>query len=237
VKDVFHVREEAEARTALVVSYQRAISQREERAQEAIRRLYKHNVFDPSLPAHSVLREDLFTERTWQVLGLNRKQVLLAAALLGAGAGVQLDLILGHVSLGLFALSGAALAVAAAWMKGENMAQAQVKNLKLGGVEISVGPNRNPQFPFVVLDRLLLYYQLTINWAHARRETAPLVDAGSDEAKLGFTARWERSRHQCCLNFINALRKGNPAKLERAERELQIMLETVLREIGDVPAP
>ncbi len=231
-RNVFNPGEEESAKTALVGDYQRAIAKLEQRAQADIRSLYKHNVFRLELPEQSVLREDLFTEKTWQLLGLNKKQIITAAAILGAGAGVKLDLIFAHMTFGLFTLSGAALGAAAAWFKGENMARARVKQLKLGGVQVSVGPNQNPQFPFVLIDRLLLYYQSVINWAHARRDQPTAIEI-SHETKAGYTARWTNDQRKVGLNFIKSLARDNPAKQDEAERELQKMIEDLLPQLGE----
>jgi hypothetical protein len=204
----------------------------EEQAREEIRRLYKHNIFDPALPQHSILRDDLFTEKTWQVLGLKKKQIVVAAALLGAGAGVKLDLVLANLSFGLFTASGAALGAAAAWFKGENMARAKVQHLKLGGVQVVVGPNQNPQFPFVLIDRLLLYYQTIINWAHARQDQPGTVESTEAEPKLGFTAGWSKERRNICLKFCKSLSKNNPAKQEETERACLELFQSVLADLA-----
>jgi hypothetical protein len=230
-RNVFQSSEEQVTKADLTKSYQVAISRMEQRAQGDIRQLYKHNIFKLELPEQSVLREDLFTEKTWQLLGLNKKQIITAAALLGAGAGVKLDLIFAHLTFGLFTLSGAALGAAAAWLKGENMARARVQNLKLGGVQVSVGPNQNPQFPFVLIDRLLLYYQSVINWAHARRDQ-PAVFESAHEIKSGYTARWSNDRRKVCLKFFKTLEKKKPEAQDEAQRECEQMLTEALQQVG-----
>lgn len=230
--NVFSVGEEEDAKSGLIEKYQRSITRMESRAQGDVRSLYKHNIFNLELPAQSILREDLFTEKTWQLLGLNKKQIIVAAAILGAGAGVKLDLILAHLSFGLFTLSGAALAAGAAWLKGENMARVTAKKTNLGGVQISIGPNQNPQFPFILLDRLLLYYHSVINWAHARRDQPSTVQTRSD-TKLGYTTKWSGEQRKVCLNYIKALAKNNFQKQDEAERACQTMLKSVLDEMAD----
>ena len=232
-RNVFDPAGEDQARIELVAEYQESIRRIEGSAQVEICRLYKHNIFQPKLEDHSILREDLFTEKTWQWLGLNRRQVAAAAAVLGAGAGIKLDLVFGHLTFGLFTLSGAALAAAAAWFRGENMARARVQKLRLGGVQIVVGPNRNPQFPFVLLDRLLLFYRLTINWAHARREEPIPISTGPEEAKAGLTAGWSVERRKICLRYLRSISRSNRQKQEHAASEFTEMIRAVLRELSD----
>jgi hypothetical protein len=131
----------------------------------------------------------------------------------------------------LFTLSGAALGAAAAWLKGENMARARVQNLTLGGVQVSVGPNQYPQFPFVLIDRLLLYYQSVINWAHARRDQ-PASFESAHEMKSGYTARWSNERRKLCLKFFKTLEKKKPEARDDAQRECERMLTEALQEVG-----
>lgn len=230
-RNVFGPGDEETAKAELVTRYQSSVSRMEQRAQGDIRQLYKHNIFNLDLPAQSILREDLFTGKTWQLLGLNQRQIIGAAAVLGAGAGVKLDLVLGHLTFGLFTVSGAAVGAAAAWLKGENMARARVQNLKLGGVRISVGPNRNPQFPFVLIDRLLLYHLSVINWAHARRDQ-PAEFVSERERKTGFTAGWSAERRKLCLKFVKSLHQNSLAKRDELQRECEEMFREVLREMS-----
>jgi hypothetical protein len=231
-RNLFQTTEEEAAKAQLIQAYQRTIADRERRAHAAIRRLFKHNLFRLDIPAQSILQEDLFTERTWQMLGLNRQQIILAAALVGGGAGVKLDLVLPHLTFGVCTVSGAALAAAAAWWQGENMARLKIQKLKLGGVQIAVGPNRNPQFPFILLDRALLYYRHTINWAHARRDVPQGPAATVPESKLGYTSRWTRDRRNICAEFVKSLTRKNREKQETATHKMHTMLKDVLLEIS-----
>ena len=232
--NLYNPEDDEAVRADLLSRYQRSISRIEREAQDEIRSLFKHNIFHVDLPAQSILRDDLFTERTWQLLGLNKKQIVVAAAILGAGAGVKLDLILANLSFGLFTLSGAAIAAATAWLKGENMARVSAKKLNLGGVQISIGPNQNPQFPFVLIDRLLLYYHSVINWAHARCDEPEAIEV-QDEQKQGYTSSWSNEQRKTWLKFIKVLSRNNVQKQGEAKHACQSMLMRVLAEIAENP--
>ncbi|WP_221801330.1 GTPase/DUF3482 domain-containing protein [Oceanobacter mangrovi] len=149
--------------------YQRLISEREIKLFEGIRKLYLHNLFDLRLAQHSVLKEDLFSESTWQVLGLTQTQMVLAAAGMGAGVGVTLEAAFGGLSAGLFATAGAIIGGGSVWFLGDELAKIRIKKLPLGGSKVIVGPSKNPQFPVVLLDRAILYYREIANHAHGNR--------------------------------------------------------------------
>ena len=108
-------------REKLFKKYKAALGKKEKSAQQQIRTLFKHNIFNYQLPPHSLLLEDLFDEKNWELLGMTRKQVIIAGGLGGATIGAGLDIAaLGH-SLGLFtAIGGVAGAVGALW-GGENL--------------------------------------------------------------------------------------------------------------------
>lgn len=131
--------------------YQRKIAKHEQRLFDALRQLYLHNHFNLTLPPHSVLHESLFSEETWKVLGLTRKQILLAAAGMGAGVGGVVDVAVGGLSAGAFATAGALLGGSAVLALGAELTQVKIKGMGLGTTGMVIGPSKNPQFPVVLM--------------------------------------------------------------------------------------
>ena len=154
----------------LLQQYRDRIEKEERKLFEEIRRHYRHHLYQFELPAQSILQEDLFSKQTWQVLGLTDKQLMLAAAATGAGAGVALDLALSGLSFGIFTATGAALGGGGALFKGKELSKVRFQRLPIGGFSLTCGPSTNPQFPFILLDRTLVYYREIVNHAHGRRE-------------------------------------------------------------------
>jgi predicted GTPase len=178
--------DEAHLRTELLEAYRQRITKEEQRLFKEIRRLYRHHVYDFKLPGQSILQEDLFSERTWQVLGLTQKQLILAAAFTGAGAGVALDLALSGLSFGIFTATGAALGGGGALFKGKELSKLKVHRLPVGGFSLTYGPSTNPQFPFILLDRVLVYYREIMHHAHGKREGEPVAGSGDRYASASF---------------------------------------------------
>ena len=240
-KHVFKPSEEETVKNELQANYQDALHRIEKDSHQSIRKLFKHNIFNLDIPPQSILNEDLFTERTWQLLGLSKKQIVSTAAVLGGGIGVQVDLALAGLSFGVFTLSGAIAGATTAWLRGEKLARTKIKKQKLGGISITVGPNTNPQFPFVLLDRALLYFQHVSNWAHARSKPNTDQDKAltipPDES--GFTSKWTKQQRDLCAQFIKTINDGAPyEKQAEAERECRKMLEETLFMISSAaPAP
>ncbi len=234
-KHVFKPSEEVAIRNELQEKYQESLNKIEKDSHQSIRKLFKHNIFSVDVPPQSILNEDLFTERTWQLLGLSKKQIVSTAAVLGGGIGVKVDLALAGLSFGVFTVSGAIAGATTAWLRGEKLARTKIKKQKLGGITITVGPNTNPQFPFVLLDRALLYFQHVSNWAHARSKPNNETESKLELAPIesGFTSGWTKQQRDLCAKFIKAVNDdASYEKQAEAERECRKMLEETLSNIS-----
>ncbi|MGJ3241880.1 MAG: GTPase/DUF3482 domain-containing protein [Opitutales bacterium] len=162
-------RHEAKLRDQLDKRYQDDLRRFERGTRETLCRLFRHRVFQPQLPEERVLNDDLFSRRTWSFLGLDKRQLTWAGAVGGAVTGAAGDAIFGGVSLGLWAAVGAVAGAAGVWTQGQRLASVQVQKIPLGGRELALGPNHNPQFPFILLDRGLILLDALAHWSHARR--------------------------------------------------------------------
>ena len=189
-------------------SYSKKISSMEKKAHQHIRNLFKHNIFQYDLPPHSVLNKDLFDERTWQLLGLTRQQVIIAGGLGGAAIGAGLDVAaLGH-SLGIFTAMGTVAGALGALFGGENISEKiKFMGIPLGGKQVQVGPAKSIDLLFILLNRSLLYYQHTINWAHGRRDYEKAEQSlMPEDSPQGFTKNWSAGNIKICHDFFKVIR-------------------------------
>ncbi|MCD6271513.1 MAG: DUF3482 domain-containing protein, partial [Deltaproteobacteria bacterium] len=133
--------DEKSLKKGLREEYNRTIEKIEKRAYRKIRKLFKHNIFNFPLPAHSILSEDLFSKKTWQFLGLTPKQLIAAAGMAGGAVGAALDLAAAGLTFGIFPTAGGILGAGwAALGGGKRLAKAKVVGLDLGGQQIRIGP-------------------------------------------------------------------------------------------------
>jgi GTP-binding protein EngB required for normal cell division len=228
--------EEAEiSRDKLFRTYSETLARKEKIAHERIRGLFKHNIFHYELPPHSVLHADLFDERTWQLLGMTRKQVVVAGGLGGAAIGAGLEMAtLGH-SLGIFTAVGTVVGALGALFGGESFSgKAQLMGIPLGGERVQVGPAKSIDLLFVLLNRSLLYYRHTINWAHGRRDYARagqhLLAATASQA---FTSRWSAGNIRICHDFFKIVGNRNSGEGEEETARFRELLENTLQEISE----
>ena len=225
--------DEKSLKESLQEEYNRAIEKMEKRAHQRIRKLFKHNIFNYPFPAHSILNEDLFSEKTWQFLGLTPKQLIAAAGMAGGAVGAVLDLAAAGLTFGVFTTIGGLIGAGwAALGGGRRLAKTKVVGLNLGGQEIQIGPIDNIQFVYVLLDRVLIFYSHIINWAHGRRDYSSGPSTSKGGVKAGLTFEWSDKKKGICHSFHTALRSHDGGQKTASRKALKEMLQEVLLNIS-----
>lgn len=220
-------------REKLQKEYASAIEKIEEKAHRKIRKLFKHNIFNYSLPAHSILNETLFSRKTWQFLGLTPLQLIAAAGMAGGAVGAVLDVAAAGLTFGIFTSIGGLLGAGwAAFGGGKRLARTKVKGLSLGGEQIQIGPIESVQFAYVLLDRALIYYAHIINWAHGRRDFPVEAQRFKGTAKAGLTFDWDERKRKICQAFFTAMRGHDDQQKTSSRKDLYEMLQEVLLDIS-----
>jgi hypothetical protein len=175
------------------------------------------------------MHQDLFSEKTWQVLGLSRNQLTSLAAITGGTLGAALDIAAAGLSFGIFTLIGGV--VGAGWAAlggGRQLSGSKLGGIKLGGQQIQVGPNENVQFLYILLDRAFIFYSHIINWAHGRRDLPETDEGHFLPEKSSFTASWSVKDQRKCIAFFKAVQSGDRIKSEKARKELGELIRSEL---------
>ncbi len=221
-------------KSKLHAKYEKFLRTREKRCQEQMRALYKHNIFNLALPPQSILQEDLFSETTWEFLGLNSTQLIMAGALSGAAVGAGADLAAGGLSVGLFAALGGIVGAAGTALKGkEFLSGTRLLGMRCDEQLLQVGPVKNIQLLFVLLDRQFLFYNHIINWAHGRRDYDMQVSNTENiPARVGYTTDWNRKDRAICDRFFQSLQDTDKLNGRDVRAEFSGLLHRTLREIS-----
>ncbi len=219
-------------RDQLSQMYQQRISEIERKAHKSIKKRFKHNIFSYELPPQSILKNDLFNKKTWQVLGLTLRQLALAGAGIGAGIGSQVDLALGGITFGVFTAMGTLLGAGSAAAGTKKIAATRIKGIPLGGLKIEVGPVENDQLLYVLTDRFILYFSHVINWAHSRRDTPGEGAFGDFDITPHLSARWSEEKRRVVRNFFTTLRKEDKSLIKNASTEFRNTMVTIFKEIS-----
>jgi hypothetical protein len=196
----------------------------ESQAQDEIRGHFRHTVWNPP---GSVLELDLFSEQVHQALGLSRAKMIATGAAAGAATGGVIDLGVGGLSFGTGALLGGVVGGALAAFGHEGLARIDIER-RFGVQRATMGPVQNPKFPFILLDRGLLYCARAMNWAHGRQaadEDAPdRVPDRVPETTKGFTEALTAAEQKTLARFFADARKGRDSEHEAEVRAMLVRL-------------
>jgi hypothetical protein len=223
-----------EAGETLKRRYMDAIAATEARTHGRIIALFSHHLVSAGQDAETLFADDLFSEETWQLLGLKPRQLMTAGAVAGAATGATADaMTVGHTLLAGTAI-GAAIGAAGAYMVGKQRPDLAVglpreylpgalrmvlpQRIRLGGDTLSVGPYGALNFPWILLDRALATLAYVINRPHARRDAVTLHAHGlvAALASQGLAvAGWDDADRKACERAFAAMRRG---KLDAAGR-------------------
>jgi hypothetical protein len=210
-----------------------ALRVRERKARHEIEALFQHSRLDCEEDdlLRPVFEEDLFAESTWQSLGLSPKQLIAVGAVAGATFGAVIDAALGASSFLAGTLLGGAIGGGSAlyysaqrWATIDNLTR-----FLRGDNVVRIGPHRNPNFSWILLDRALLHYVSIRDRAHSRREKLRL---SSKDGKDGYAARLDGDvRNALGKVFGKVRRKGF-----RDDFALRKQLTSLILQIIKLPA-
>ncbi len=214
----------------LTREYQEKIRRIESDTFGRIRSLFRHHLYDYPLPAYSILSHDLFSEQTWEMLGLTRAQAATVGAVMGGTLGAVLDTAAAGLTFGIFTAIGSAVGAGSAFMGIRRLAKA---SSGLGGDRIQVGPNENIQFLYVLLDRVLLYYTHMSRRAHGRRQP---LETGAEMVpekgeKAGISGFLTAKQHRVCVEFFKAARKKNTMSGKKTPPAFALLVASLLDDI------
>ncbi len=216
-----------EVQKNLELKFRNKVTAIEHSTHQKIRRLYRHNIFNCELPPNSILHEALFSEKTWQFLGLSPKETAVAAGVTGGATGAAIDVAAAGLTFGIFTAIGGLAGAGYALLKGKSMADLKIKGVRLGRDRLRIGPLNNIQLMFILLDRLLIFHGSVINWAHARREVETGVsEAVSQRLSHGVTVKWSEADKQTARNYFEGLCRKIAKKSDGISQESE--MESVL---------
>jgi len=211
--------------------YQLSIKDFENRMFRNIKVLFKHNLYDIHLPDYSILRHDLFSKKTWELLGLTKEQLATAGAIIGGTMGAVIDTAAAGITFGVFTALGGLLGAGSAVFGGKKMTKKKAAGIRFGGDKLQLGPNKNLQFLYILIDRALIYYSQIINRPHGRRDlVGPLRK--KESGKKGYSTGFTQSQRTICAKFFKAVTGRSFIKEKKAISDFENLLESVLNDIS-----
>ena len=203
------------------------LRKRERESRHAIERLYRHTKLEREEADldKPVFQEDLFAESTWALMGLTPKQILTLGAVTGAAIGGTLDAAVGGSSLLTGAIGGAIIGAGSViYFSTRRFASIEhMSRFLKGGRVMRVGPHKNPNFPWVLLDRALLHYFTIRDHAHSRREK--IIIENND---TGIVKGLEQGKRKELSAIFSRLRKNPDSNNDDEKKRLEgLLLELI----------
>ncbi len=160
-------------------------------------------------------------------MGLSRTQLTAAGAAAGALAGGMVDVASAAVSFPLGTLVGGATGGAASWYAATKLPEVKIHGFPLGGQLLKIGPMQNPGFPWVVLDRALLYVDAVADRPHAVRGQIRLEADDAGRGIVGGLDATTRKTVEGCLAGLR--RQPNPETRDQICRDLGEQIHHILQ--------
>ncbi len=164
-----------------------------------------------------VFDQDLFSRETWEVLGLNRAQLVLLGTAAGALAGGSLDAMVGHASMligtGLGAIIGGVSSTYFA------LTDPEVAGFKVSQKHWLIGPYQNQNLPWVLLDRSLTFVSALFLRTHAQ-QSALRID--SKDEKQGPSSQFSSRQLRAFAWQFRKIKWG--LQTDKAITELSVLI-------------
>lgn len=211
-----------EVRNSLQQAYKRELTSMEQQCRSDVEQIYNHKHLERHEALVQLLDEDLFATQTWLLFGLTQQQLITTGAIGGAAAGGVIDLAVGGASLFLGAGIGAMIGGVSAWVTTDRIADIKVLGLPLGGKQLSIGPMRNINFPYVGLGRALYHHRMIEDRTHAHRDPLEL------KQQPGWLQTVDTDRRKRLEKIFVKLRRQetlNPDLADALAEEIQNLME------------
>ncbi|MGD9159575.1 MAG: GTPase/DUF3482 domain-containing protein [Desulfobacteraceae bacterium] len=217
-------------RASLETKFHNWLRKREIKSRKTIEKLYQHSKLEREETEieKPVFQQDLFAESTWDILGLTPRQLLSLGAIAGAAIGGTLDAAVGGTSFLAGAVGGALIgAGSVAYFSTKRFASIEhVSKFLKGSRFVRIGPHKNQNFPWVLLDRALLHYFTVRDFAHSRREK--IIIRNSENA--GIVKELKSGQRREMAKIFNMLRKNPDSGNEEEKKNLEGILLEIIRE-------
>ena len=223
--------DQEEIKEELNTKYQTHIKDLENKMFKQIRALFKHHLFEYHLSEYSILKHDLFSKQTWELLGLTKEQLAATGAVIGGTMGAVIDTAASGITFGVFTALGGVLGAGSALFGGKKITRKKRAGIRFGGDKLKLGPNKNLQFLYILIDRTLIYYSHIINRPHGRRDLSDQSQK-TDSRKKGYSTGFTASQRNICAKFFKVVTGRSFIKEKKAMSNFEELIESVLNEIS-----
>lgn len=213
----------------LAKRYVEKVRRLERRAYERMLRIYRHHLVRVESPGAQYGGIDLAAAETWKKWGLSRGQLTFAGGVAGAAGGAIIDVSTGGLTHGGGALLGGLIGAGGAFLKGADLPDigfaGGLKVSSGSGKKLVLGPPRNENFAWILLDSVLHHHAAIIGRAHGRRDEG-IFDHVAGESLV---RNIPRARRTMLAKWFGSCLKGTPDR--RMSQDVFQALVECLRDV------
>jgi len=237
-RDLETPRRRERLRKELEERYHRRLAKFERVCLQSLLRIHRHRRIEVEDGDAGFEGIDLLNEESWRKWGLDRGQLTAAGAVAGAAAGGAVDIAAAGHFLGIPTMIGAGVGGAVAFFKGGSLPEIKMKRgiptfAKGGGRTLLVGPPDSQNFPWLLLDSILVRYRKILDRAHARRDTEQFAsqnEEGEGDSE-SITRSFPPERRKVLQKWFSSCLRSKPARV--LEPDVYKELVEVLKEIEE----
>jgi hypothetical protein len=180
-----------------------------------------------------IYEKDLFAEETWQFLGQPRWVLIMLGTLAGGALGGAVDIKTAGFSGFLATPIGMLLGAASAAGATAGEPEAKIKGANLAGRTVAIGPHKDPNFPWVILDRALLHFRALLARTHAVRDAMNV----EGKEKIGLVQGMESADMLTLGKIMGKIKKSdNPEKYrDQLVQALKPIVWELARKLSALP--
>ncbi len=217
----------AEEREKIEASYQMQLRAYEQESQKKIEKIWNHDHFQKVQESLLFEEMDLFSKESASIFGLTRKELLITGATGGAVTGAGIDLLFGGSTLLLGSAIGALVGGSGAFFGFNELSDVKVLGQSLGKKYLEMGPMKNINFPYILLNRALYHASEVASRSHALRGVVKF------EMGKSFTERWmDDNTRKILEKFHTKFRSGDEIKPEEL-KEYENLVKGILKHLID----
>ncbi len=216
-----------EEKEEVEASYEMQLRTYELESQKQVEKIWNHDHLQKVQESLLFEGMDLFSKESASIFGLTRKELLITGATGGAVTGAGIDLLFGGSTLLLGSAIGALVGGSGAFFGFNELSDVKVMGQNLGTKYLEMGPMKNLNFPYILLNRALYHASEVASRSHALRSVAKF------EMGQSFTERWMDDSIRKSLEKLHTkFRSGDEVKAEDL-KEYENLILTALKNLID----
>jgi len=158
--------------------YRASIVQYEKESQEKIKIIWHHQNIEIVGKELELTSVGLFSDESASIFGLSEKELIITGAGAGAITGAGVDLMFAGHTFFMASLIGGLVGGVGAKFGFNNLYEIKVLGQNLGKRELTIGPMKNLNFPYILLGRALYHASTIAKRSHASRNSIELDNEG-----------------------------------------------------------